>query len=190
MGLDSVELLFQIEKKFQIQIQDEESEKISTVADITELIAKTKNIIDAESNLLNAESQKIADILRNIFGAEELKPDDKISLFLNQTTKREWTLLKEQPHYKIPVPSFAKSEAKIFPKIFFWKSNYDWDTLSVKDFIEGILILNSSDIINYLQPTSKSEIYYAAAGVISKHLDINVFEIKPEKRIVEDLGIN
>ncbi len=37
---------------------------------------------------------------------------------------------------------------------------------------------------------SKEEIYYGIAGLISKTMDIDVFEIKPWKRITTDLGIH
>lgn len=190
MGLDSVELLFKIEKKFQIQIRDEEASQIFTLANFTDTVSKIKRINTIGSASIDGIHQKIVLILMKVLHLQEINLNDKISLFLNAATQREWTQLKEESEYEIPVPSYNSNSSKILTQLFFRQPNYDWNLLTVKDFIEGIFILNSRHFVNFSQPQSKQEIYYGIAGIISKTMDIDVFEINPEKRITTDLGIN
>lgn len=190
MGLDSVELLFRIEKEFHIEISNEKASQMFTIAEFTDTISKMKNVSVKESAAVQERFQKISLTIMEIFSLQEIRPDDKISLLFTSSSQSEWVQLKEKLDDQLPAPSFRNTQSKILNTLFFRKPNYDWNLLTVKDFIEGVLIFNFYDFVNFSQPQSKEEIYYGIAGLISKTMDIDVFEIKPWKRITTDLGIH
>lgn len=180
MGLDSVELLFEVESTFQVQISDQEASTISTIADISSCIAGIKNVLDTESESLRLIEQNIFFAILKATGKNSIDPDDKISALLHPATE-EWIRLQADLPYKIPKP--------VLHRLFFRKPGYDWNSISVKNFIGAIIILNAPDIVDFGNPQSRMEIYYGVAGIISDHMDIDVFETKPEKKISTDLGI-
>ena len=60
MGLDSVELLFRIEKEFHIEISDEKASQMFTIAEFTDTISKMKNVSVKESAAVQERFQKIS----------------------------------------------------------------------------------------------------------------------------------
>jgi acyl carrier protein len=78
MGLDSVELIMEIEKAFEISIQDEEAQKIITVGDIYNC---TWSYINKRKEANKKEMETIINqIIHDKIGVElkEISPEKKI----------------------------------------------------------------------------------------------------------------
>jgi acyl carrier protein len=190
MGLDSVQLIFEFENKFEINISDEEAIQIYTVRDATEIISSRKDVfqeIDAEF-LRTRES--ILEVLKTIF-SNDVVMESKISSLLNSSNKGKFKDIEIKAGLKIPLPEFNYADKSgFFSKLKFWKPNYDWNELTVGDFVDSILISNCKEIVNFKNPASKFEVYIGVAGVTCDVMDINPYEIKPNKDFVKDLGID
>ena len=72
MGLDTVELVIQIEKTFSITIHDQEAEKIVTVGDIHDFLMQA---IDADGRALDSDQVwgQLTDILSDDYGVSRAK---------------------------------------------------------------------------------------------------------------------
>ena len=72
MGLDTVELVIQIEKAFSIAIPDHEAEKIVTIGDMHDFVMQA---IDADGRALDADQVwgQLSDILSEDYGLPRAK---------------------------------------------------------------------------------------------------------------------
>ncbi|WP_300674411.1 hypothetical protein [Soonwooa sp.] len=191
MGLDSVELLFQFEKKFQIVISDEEAAKLFTLEDATNTIAQHKNVTKTTCSKIETIKTEIFDTLKQVATILNMSPNDKISSVLNAHNKGAWNAFEEATKYKIKKPYFdSKSKTSILSKLQFWKPNYDWNELTIEEFIDGILIFNYELIVDFINPNGIDEIYIGVAGLTADRTGIDVYDIKPFKSFTRDLGID
>jgi hypothetical protein len=110
MGLDSVELLVEVEKKFNITIPDIEAEAIVTVGDFYETILK-KIPLEKRRNRINTKckTQKVFYDLRNILSAQFDAPKDKYSprirlkeIFSTDTIRKNWFRTEADLGLKLP----------------------------------------------------------------------------------------
>lgn len=191
MGLDSVELLFQFEKRFQIVITDEEAATLITLEEATNAIAQHKNVTEKTCSKIETIKVGIFDTLKQVATILNMSPNDKISCVLNAHTKGAWNAFEGAVKYKIKKPYFdSKSKTSIFSKLQFWKPNYDWNELTIEEFIDGILIFNYESIVDFTNPKGIDEIYVGVAGLTADRTGIDVYDIKPFKSFTKDLGID
>ena len=71
-----------------------------------------------------------------------------------------------------------------------WKSNYDWNSISVERFIDAVCAANYKSLVNQDAISSKYEIYIAVMGITAEKIGIDYFEILPEKSFTSDLGVD
>lgn len=105
MGLDSVELLVDIENKFQIKFTDYEAEKINTVGDFYKAIL---NKIELKPQT-ECNSQKLFYRLRQMFSIytdispKEIYPTTELSKIISKNNRKEtWNTFQNSFSFKIP----------------------------------------------------------------------------------------
>lgn len=184
MGLDSIELLLEFEKYFQIEIPDQVAEKIYTVKDMTDYISSVKKVSIEDSQVLKSKKEEILLLLRDVF-QKELVETEMISNYLTKSTKEKWKELEKSFSYKIDNPfGFLNRYVR------FDQPRYEWNEVSVAGFIDGILICNFEDWVDFDNPSCWSEVYFGVAGITVDRLGIDAYEIQPEKFFTKDLRID
>lgn len=192
MGLDSVELVLEIEKFFEIQIPDQEAEKINTVQDFTDIVAKRLNITSYCKELQYKIHLKLTEELA-VRGAkgDKITLTDKISdnlqvgniLYLNWKNDQ----LLESPK---AVANSDKSILSTLKKQIGWLPKYDWGTISIEGFVDAICANNYKKLINPKEINSFYEVYISIVGITAHKIGVDIFEISPEKSFTKDLGID
>jgi hypothetical protein len=190
MGLDSVQLIFEIEKQFDIEFTDEEASKIFTVEDLVTSIGLKKEIIYQNSELKDSTVQKITSYLKTQ-NFKEVSGDAKISNYINQDNVYQ---LEQMINLKIPIPEI-KSQNTIFlrnkiKQILKHDPNYDWSLLTIEDFVTAIHINNFQKLTSGKNLKSVYEVYIICCGIMSETMDIDCYEFSPSKLIVTDLEID
>lgn len=184
MGLDSVDLLMEFEKKFQFDLPIEIAIDILTIKDMTDYIVQLKNLGNKDSDILKNRKEGILILLRNVLQCD-LKESDKISEYLDKSTSEKWKKLRNSTSYKIQKPYYG---GFVLPP--FYKPQYLWSDLSVSDFIDGILIYNFNEWVDFENPSCWSEIYYGVAGITADRIGVHVYEVQPHKSFAYDLRID
>ncbi len=191
MGLDSVELLVTFENYFDIQVSDLEAEKIRSVQEMVDCIANHLSLKDKKT-LLKAELfEKTKSILIRLGIADNsFSLSDKIFHVLNPDDYESWTKVSEELNLRIPKP-FRGADTAI-KKMFFkgWRPKYDWTTITVDQFIVAIYADNYEKLIDNKSIKNTFEILAAIIALTSNCLGVDIYEVQPHKRFVDDFGID
>jgi hypothetical protein len=192
MGLDSVELLVTVENHFGINIPDREAEQIRTVHDFASCIAKYISI----SSDSKCKSQMLFYILRDYiteevgFAKEKFLPSTIINDVIPFENRKDvWN--KIETDLNIELPQLSKKDVE--NDISFFKALFSKERLTdktIRDLVNWILSLNHKKLMNVGTVFSINEIERILIGVISETNGLEVEEIEPHHRIVEDLGIS
>jgi acyl carrier protein len=195
MGLDSVELVLEIEKYFEIRISDAEAEKISTVQDMVDVVASHLNISDNSANLRDDILQRINDALLKLGLIEkEIKLDERIVRYISPQDERFWKVLEDELQLKVPaIYTINKKANKLIDKIksaFNLGPLYNAEETSVEEFIAAICAANDKQLIDRKTIKSTYEIYIGVIGVTVDKIGVDYYEITPEKSFTNDLGVD
>lgn len=190
MGLDSVELLMMVEDYFGIRISNTEAEKIYTVQDMTDVVAKYKNI---NSNNMMLRTTLLTQLSNCTNKALEL--DDLIAKYLPNDASK-WQALEQQMDLNIPKPYMPKQyNNKLSYKLMqilykITKPNYEWQAITVEQFITAIGACNYQTLVQPENLKDKYEIYIAVVGITVDKVGVDYYEISPEKSFTSDLGVD
>jgi acyl carrier protein len=195
MGLDSVELVLEIEKYFEIRISDAEAEKISTVQDMVDVVASHLNISDNSANLRDDILQRINDALLKLGLIEkEIKLDERIVRYISPQDERFWKVLEDELQLKVPpIETINKKANRLIDKIksaFNLGPLYNAEETSVEEFIAAICAANDKQLIDRKTIKSTYEIYIGVIGVTVDKIGVDYYEITPEKSFTNDLGVD
>lgn len=195
MGLDSVELIIKIETYFGIEISNEDAEKIYTVQNFVDCVARYLSVQDNNKNLQkevlsafgfwhqNGRSEKI-----------QIKLSDFISSYINPEIQVSTIPFSEDLQLALPKLNFKKTDGNgLYVKVKNWfslASFYDWETVTVETYINAICAKNHSALIDKRNIKSTFEIYVIIIGITCDCMGIDYFEIGSGKSFVDDLGIN
>lgn len=184
MGLDTVDLLMEFEKHFQFDIPDEIAMNIYTIKDMTDYVSSMKHVGNEDSEVLKSRKEEILLLMRRVL-YKDLKVTDKISEYLDGSTKVKWKELRDSTSLRIQKPYYGG--LILLP---FYKPQYLWSELSVLDFIEGILIHNFQNWVDFENPSCWSEVYFGVAGITADRIGVHAYELKPYKSFTHDLRID
>lgn len=195
MGLDSVELVMEMEKYFAIQIPDPEAEKIFTVQNMVDTVAKHLNISDNNKLLRDTVFHDIRRVLaKPDLATSQFELTDLISAYLPLDNKSDWMVFKKELGLEIPKPDVISEDKKnILAKIksaITWKPNYDWWTITVDEFVTAVCANNYDKLLDNKNIKSTYEIYVAVIGITVDKTGVDYFEITPEKSFTSDLGVD
>ena len=195
MGLDSIELVMEVEKHFKISITDPEAEKIYTVQAMVDIVASHLNITDKGAELRDKIFDNVNEALLKLHvTATPISLTDKVSKYLSPEIPETWQLFKKELQLDVPNPEIVKgSSFKIIDKIkyaFNWAPLYDWSCITIDQFVAAICACNHEALINKERVTSLYEIYIAVIAITVNKTGVDYYEISPEKSFTNDLGVD
>lgn len=195
MGLDSVELLVEFEKFFNIEVPDLEASKIYTIEDMVNTIAIHLGIDSEELDLQERVFLVFASTLKRLKQiANTIELSDKISDYLEPEEPQFILTLTDQIKLEAPMTkAYLRPHQSIlnrFKMLAIWQPDYDWYTLTVQNYIDAICAKNYKVLLKRDELKTKYEIYIGIAGITSDTTGVDFFEIMPEKSFTKDLGID
>ena len=195
MGLDSVELVMEVENYFEISIPDSEAEKICTVQNMVDAVARHLNLTDNSTDIKRYVFERVENSLEKLrLINTPLLMTDCISKFLVPEDKDIWNEFESELKLKVPKPEFPRNDIiKLFFKIKYAVTSvpmYDWFTINVEQFVNALSACNCDKLIDRKHIRNTFEIYIAIVAITVNKMGIDYYEIAPEKSFTSDLGID
>lgn len=201
MGLDSVELVMEVERTFGIQIPDRECEQICTVEDFTNIVEQYITFYPNQKCLTQHAFYKLRKSFEMIgYRRNKIFPSSIIRHLLPASDLKYWwcTLQAElESESKIKIPSLHKTDFDDnlnshitlfgFP---IWKKAKPITQNSIKTFIDWILAINHASFINPLKVKNRYEIERVIIGIIYQTCAVPIDEIFLSSNICTDFGID
>ncbi len=195
MGLDSVELIVEVEKHFSISIPDHEAEKAYTVGKLVDCVA---NILAVKSydfalrektfSLFKTELQN----LRKDLG--DFSISSKVADNLDIHDKSLIQAIETKLNLKLPGIYFnPENSNKILGNVKRWLTmidDIDFNKITWKKFIDITLAKNLNSNALTIEYKSKYEIYIAIMRITVDKIGVGYTEIGIEKIFTDDLGID
>lgn len=192
MGLDSVELLVEIENYFNLEISDEQAKKILTVQNMVDVIAEHLSINSNDKQLQKDVFLIFSNKINERKGTTKIELGDKISAYLQP--EEPISFIDFSNTIKLETPRISNdNKNNILNKLrnfITWKPNYDWRKLTIENFIDSICIKNYDKLIEPEFIKSKYEIYICVAGITVEKIGVDCLEIRLEKSFCDDFGID
>ena len=195
MGLDSVELIMEVEKYFGISILDREAEVTFTIQDMVNVVARHLDITNENTELREIVFDKVNQALLNLSLINApIKLTEYISKYLSPDDGEIWDALKNELKLDVPKPDIIGRDSKKFiDKIKFamnWTPMYDWSSITVEQFIAAISAINCDKLIDKDFIRSTYEIYIAITAITVDKIGVDYYEISPDKSFTQDLGVD
>lgn len=194
MGLDTVELLMEIERFFKIQIRPEEAEQIGTIQDMTLCAAKHLNIVSDKARLQQEMFLQIQKVYSSLALHDRiLRLDDAIAEILNPADIIRWEKLEEQLQLPLPKPIQEIPKLGFIRSINKWLTgnpSYQWAEINCGQFIDTFCAVSYERLINPQAVRDQYDIYVAVAGITIRVSGIDPYEVRPEKTFTDDLGMD
>lgn len=195
MGLDSIELVMDVEKHFSIAIPDREAEKAYTVGKLVNCVAKILEVTnydfslrDKTFSLIRTELSKLNQVSENI------SLNNKVMDDLDIQDKLIISELEIRIDLKLPGIIFKpENKQGVFGKVkhFFTISDQvDFELITWKKFIDITLAKNLSKVILPTEYKSKYEIYLAIMKITVDKIGVDYAEMGLEKSFTDDLGVD
>lgn len=191
MGLDSVQLLVDIENHFGIQIPDSDAEKINTVQAMVNVVAKYLNI-EVNDMYLKKETLRI---INNALNSEdlinrEISYSDFIFKTLDPFNDKVWDTLSQMTGLVLPKPFIAGiGHNKVF-SFLAWNPKYEWEKVTAGHFIDAVCARNHEKLIDRKNISDIYEILVSIIAITVESIGVDYYEVEPEKSFTNDLGID
>ena len=172
MGLDSVELVIDIENYFHISIPDIEAEKITAIKLMVDCVATHLNISNNNTDLRELIFQKLKDALLTLqIESSQIKLSDSVSTFISVNDKNFFLNLENNIFLKVPETNISSD-------------------LTFEKLADAICMSNYDFLIDENNITSTHQIYIAVSGITVNKAGIEEYEVKLHKYFTDDYGIN
>ena len=195
MGLDSVELIMEVEKHFSISIADADAENATTVGKLVDCVA---NILAVNSYNF-ALREKTFLLIKNEFlkinrNLKDFSLNNKVSDTLDIGNKSHILELENKIGLKLPGIYFIQeNHFGIWGKVKQWfnlTEAIDFNEISWKKYIDITIAKNIEKIIPPDKYNSKYEIYIAIMKITVDKIGVDYEEIGIEKSFTNDLGVD
>lgn len=188
MGLDSIELVMEWEKYFQIDIPDKDASNILAVQDAVEYISSKVTY----SKLVTDIKEKVLTDFRNsVIGmgiAFSIKPSDSIFQLVPLKDVEIWKRISLETKMDMPGPLVTGFFENFIERIFPQKDNLYPTTLD--RFIDLIAVVNYEKLIDRNHIQNKYEVMIAVIGITIEKIGISPFEVYLDSSFTKDLGID
>lgn len=195
MGLDSVELIMEMEKHFSITIPDPEAEKAATVGKLVDIVARILKAgpYDFTLRLQTFEQIKTAICeIRNV--PVSFLITDQVANGINIFDNTLLAALEEKLDLKLPgLNSKGSIQNGAITKIKQWfsfETSLDFSNLNWKKFIDITLAYNLHRLEHRIRYQSRYEIYIAVMRITVDKIGVDFEEIGIEKSFTDDLGVD
>ncbi len=201
MGLDSVELVMEVERTFGVQIYDNEWAEINTVDDFVTVMNRHITFYPDSTCLTQHTFYKLRRSFEMIGDSRnEVLPSSIIAYLLPSSDLGYWWSIFEtelESQSKIKIPSLHKTDLdKNLPPTIdvfgypIWKRAKPITQNSIKIFIDWILAINYANFINPLRVKNRYEIERVIIGIIQETCAVPINEIFLRSEICNDFGID
>lgn len=198
MGLDSVMLVMDIEKHFDIRIPDAEAETLYTVGDLVNAVYKRVKTNPAD----RCKSLLLFNRFRSFFmeylaiSREDFVTNRNIDELIKPVALKDfWKALSTNLNLELPPLSTLDTDPHKNRNIKFlgvdlWRRNNPTTAITVGELINSTIAINHKKLIDPKNLCSKADVKDAIMGIISEDIGIPVHEIKLEHRFTDDLGVD
>jgi acyl carrier protein len=194
MGLDSVELIMEWEKYFNIEIPDLVAEKIGTVQNAVDAISTILNVSEDKSQL----KDNIFDQLKNAISKSrltnsEINQNDLVAKVFPDNNRQTWTIISSDLGLEIPCPPLKTDDNSFKSKILrriFWTPKFNYRELTFSELTDIICGNNCDSLIDINSVKTRYEIYIALMAITVEKIGIDIYEFKPDKTFTGDFGID
>lgn len=196
MGLDSVELLIQFEKKFKKDVPDQVAEKIYTIGDMANWLYNNVSIHHPDQQLKDA----IFNLVKAAFKRLDLQNDFNYQHKIKDIVPKSdlvdiWRKLEQELNLKIPelnpqdLTNKKLKEVKVLG-IIIARPKPPILNMSFDRFIECIGALNYEKFVNFDSLTSFFEVKIAVMGITKEQCGLDIDEIFMDRSFTNDLGMD
>jgi acyl carrier protein len=190
MGLDSVELIMDVEKHFSISIPDAKAEKAHTVGQLVDCVAEILGVdkydFEHRDKTFNLLKEKLGNLLPEL---QDFSITAKVSDTMDIHNKSLIGLLENSLNLKLTGFEEKGFLRNALERIVFYKA-IDLRSISWKRYIDIILAHNLQQLETPLPYTSKYEIYIAIMRITVDKIGVDYQEIGLEKSFTDDLGVD
>lgn len=195
MGLDSVELIMEVEKHFSISIPDKEAEKAYTIGKLVNCVANILEVTSYDFSLREKTFKLFKEELLTL--KKELSDftiNKKVIDSLDIKDKSLTGTIENKLNLTLPGIYFKPEEPKgIWIKVNTWlidKDEIDFKNITWKRYIDITLAANLEKVILPTAYKSKYEIYLAVMRITVDKIGVEYEEIGIEKSFTDDLGVD
>jgi hypothetical protein len=146
MGLDSVELVMEVEKHFSISIPDAEAERAYTIGKLVDCVANILGIKSYDFSLReNTFNSLKTELLNFKKGVKDFSINNKVAASLDIEDKSLILALENKTGLKLPGIYFKSEKTGILEKIKGWLrfiDDIDFEKITWKKFIDITLAKN------------------------------------------------
>ncbi|MBS2008934.1 MAG: hypothetical protein JST01_17925 [Cyanobacteria bacterium SZAS TMP-1] len=182
MGMDSIELVLEIEQEFGIEIPDNIAEQITTVGEMYEFLKERLHSTPPAHCMTQRMFYKVRKAITDNYAVpkQSITLDTKLKdLAPAQELKDAWPFLD------------------LFAELDFPKLDKNWwpiglrmstDVLTLRELLTAMTTLNAEKLL--LEPGSDEEIWVRLTKVIQRQLNVELREIQPDASFTKDLGVD
>lgn len=195
MGLDSVELIMEVEKHFSISISDPEAEKASTVGKLVDCVGKIMAIKGYDFSLRETTFLVIKKALLELdTGISDFSINSPVSRSINIKNKPLMVELEIKSGLTLPGIDTKNDDPNgMWAKLKKWFhiiEHIDFENIFWKKYIDILLAVNLEKLSPPIQYKSKYEIYIAIMRITVDKIGVDYEEIGIEKSFTDDLGVD
>jgi acyl carrier protein len=197
MGLDVVELVMEWEKFFQISIADNDAEKMCTVQDAVEQIAKILKIETDTTIIRDIYFEKLEAFIKavhpdKIISLEEMQYTDTVEQYFDPTNQEMLSALELA--IGLPIPSPWMSNVEVIRSVFYLFGStakpLHNSPLTIGKFIDSTLAANYKEVISEHGIEDTYAVLIGVVGITSEKCSVPIYEINLSSNFVSDLGID
>lgn len=191
MGLDTVELVMKFEKYFNAKIPDAVAERMTTLQESADSIARILGITDTTTPLRDYYFTLLHNLLAR-FDADsaDFQLSSPMALHISPENKLGWQRMEQVLQLKVPKPVQDSHLANSLKKLVRVQPAYDWNSITVEQFILAVCAANYELLIQPASITNTYEILVAVTGITVYHAGVDYYEAMPEKFFTSDLGLD
>lgn len=195
MGLDSVELIMEIESYFNIRIPDIKAEQMYTVQDMADTVCLYRQVVPASTSLRDEVYSKVHQYFRSaVPWSEPLTMNSMIAPFLPDGNSEHWQLMQDAITLTLPKPGlFTSRLSRLKNKMIQWwegQPAYVWESVTAGQFTDAICARNFRTLLNPQSLMSPYDIYIGVIAIVAEKIGVDYYELSPEKSFTDDLGMD
>jgi hypothetical protein len=194
MGLDSVELVMEWERYFNIEIPNPVAEKINTVQNAVDAISTILNISSDSTDLKDTVFDRLQSaISKNGLTNSLINQSDLVSKLFSDSNKQTWTLIQSDLGLEIPFPFIGTNNNALKSKvmtIISWTPKFNYAKLTFSELTDIVCGNNCNSLIDSKLIKTKYEIYIVLMAITVDKIGIDIYEFKLDKTFTGDFGID
>jgi acyl carrier protein len=195
MGLDSVELVMEVEKHFSISIPDHEAEKAYTVGLLVDCVASILRVTGYKFSLRHKTFSIIKSTVKSLnVESSDFLLTDKVSSTLDINNTVFLAMLESKLQLKLPgINTNVDMKNVILSRVNKWFrfiEKIDFETIKWEKYVDITLAFNLDKLNPSIEYGSKYEIYLAIMRITVDKIGVEYSEMGIEKSFADDLGVD